>query len=839
MATTNEYLNQLQKDKQNLVDNLNTMGVESYDNETFTDLTPKVLEVKGKLQTKTTKASELSDVIVNPDTGFDGMSQVTVSKIVADDINNLEASNIKRGTTILGVEGTFGPTSQVKNAVPSTSAQVIVPDEGIEFMSAVNLAAVTSSIDSDIKSENIKSGIDILGVMGTFAGDINIQENKDIIPTTSQQEILADEGFNAMAKVTVNAVDSSIDNNIQPANIRKGVRILSVEGSYEPEPNQEKRVSARTSDIIVTPDDGFGGLSKVTVNAVTSSIDSDIKPENIKTGVNILGVSGNLPEFIPESIIINPTTEQQIITPTPGKTAITNITVSPVTSEIDVNIQPENIKVNKTILGIMGEYAGDDVTLQEKEVTPSSIDVSTVFPDEGYNGMSRVIVNPVPTDTITITPTQETQTISREGQLPLSEVIVNGVTSNIDSNIKPENIKQNMSILGVVGTYVGDIQTYFGPLTAGSSSSPGVVKSLIKIPDTVSITGTSGLYLFAGCSSLIEYPKLDYSNITNGNYMFYNCSGVQDFHLINNSFGSLLSGEHMFNGCQFLSDCNLTFDSMTSADSLFNGVNTMPNNITVTLPKATVCTDMFRVNPGTADTITIFLGSDIPYSESVAVSRAPLRNIFDTRLSRDNTVMYLNSIDNKDIYIDGRSILNAGTSGSGNPYPVSKLYIGQGVHITNMESFCGDAINQQGGTQYLEVDITDVTSMKNCFYRAGIVSVNFLGSADNLVDVSSFTYNNTSIRKFVEFTGIPNLGKAYTAQESNYSSYSLDLNRATGLTHDSLMNVINGLYDLNLTYNVAGGGILYTQKLILGSTNLAKLTEDEIAIATAKGWTVS
>ena len=48
------------------------------------------------------------------------------------------------------------------------------------------------------------------------------------------------------------------------------------------------------------------------------------------------------------------------------------------------------------------------------------------------------------------------------------------------------------------------------------------------------------------------------------------------------------------------------------------------------------------------------------------------------------------------------------------------------------------------------------------------------------------------------------------------------------------MNVINNLYDLNLTYNVANGGTLYTQSLNLGSTNKAKLTAEEIAIATAK-----
>ena len=46
------------------------------------------------------------------------------------------------------------------------------------------------------------------------------------------------------------------------------------------------------------------------------------------------------------------------------------------------------------------------------------------------------------------------------------------------------------------------------------------------------------------------------------------------------------------------------------------------------------------------------------------------------------------------------------------------------------------------------------------------------------------------------------------------------------------MNVINNLYD------IATKGC-NAQLLYLGSTNLAKLSAEEIAIATNKGWTVS
>ena len=62
----------------------------------------------------------------------------------------------------------------------------------------------------------------------------------------------------------------------------------------------------------------------------------------------------------------------------------------------------------------------------------------------------------------------------------------------------------------------------------------------------------------------------------------------------------------------------------------------------------------------------------------------------------------------------------------------------------------------------------------------------------------------------------------------NYAYYSLDLSAAQNLTYESLINIINNLYDLNISYNVAGGGTLYSQKLVLGATNLAKLTSEEI-----------
>ena len=57
------------------------------------------------------------------------------------------------------------------------------------------------------------------------------------------------------------------------------------------------------------------------------------------------------------------------------------------------------------------------------------------------------------------------------------------------------------------------------------------------------------------------------------------------------------------------------------------------------------------------------------------------------------------------------------------------------------------------------------------------------------------------------------------------------LSWCTKLTHDSLMSVINHLKDFT--------GTSTTKTLTLGTTNLDKLTDEEKAIATDKGWTLA
>ena len=62
-------------------------------------------------------------------------------------------------------------------------------------------------------------------------------QDKTVTPTTEQQTIQADDGYDGLDTVTVEAVTAAIDENIQSSNIRQGKTILGIPGNLNPENN--------------------------------------------------------------------------------------------------------------------------------------------------------------------------------------------------------------------------------------------------------------------------------------------------------------------------------------------------------------------------------------------------------------------------------------------------------------------------------------------------------------------------------------------------------------------------------------------------------------------------
>jgi hypothetical protein len=112
----------------------------------------------------------------------------------------------------------------------------------------------------------------------------------------------------------------------------------------------------------------------------------------------------------------------------------------------------------------------------------------------------------------------------------------------------------------------------------------------------------------------------------------------------------------------------------------------------------------------------------------------------------------------------------------------------------------------------------NITSLDGTFTKGnggGVKGMNItlLVPNPNCTWTDTFAYHNVASLKLLEGTKIGN---------------PVNLSSAKNLSHDDLMGVINCLEKIDTD-----------KTLTIGSTNLAKLTEDEKKIATDKGWTLA
>ena len=109
----------------------------------------------------------------------------------------------------------------------------------------------------------------------------------------------------------------------------------------------------------------------------------------------------------------------------------------------------------------------------------------------------------------------------------------------------------------------------------------------------------------------------------------------------------------------------------------------------------------------------------------------------------------------------------------------------------------------------------NATNLEYCFYYCTAITSLTLpdGFGQNATNLNSCFY---SCSQLTDITGNPNF------------KVSIDFSPCTKLTHDSIMVVVNGLQT-----------VTSKQTLTLGSTNLAKLTDEDKKIATDKGWTLA
>lgn len=100
--------------------------------------------------------------------------------------------------------------------------------EASTIVDVLNAIAVLLGGDGDAVT-NAEAIDNITAVASALVPDY---EDIDVTPTTSEQEITATSG-KTLRKVTVAAVTAAIDDNITAGNIKDGVTILGVTGTYD------------------------------------------------------------------------------------------------------------------------------------------------------------------------------------------------------------------------------------------------------------------------------------------------------------------------------------------------------------------------------------------------------------------------------------------------------------------------------------------------------------------------------------------------------------------------------------------------------------------------------
>ena len=385
------------------------------------------------LQEKNVTITENTTTQVTPDNNYIGLSRVIITTDIPTGVNNQEKSE----------------------TVHANTSMTIYPDSGYTGLSRVN---VTAKADLQDKFAKISQG----GVTNiTYDEGFDGLKSVEVFVDVPLGKIEFDSSTNAQRVVT----DSSgyCDITVNPYTVKD----IYVDSSTSPQVIRPTDTDAFNNIYInklsldplnINPSKSMqvfqGAYDFVQVHPVTSSIDSNIVPKNIRKDVSILGVKGTLESVGDiEELTVDSSTSTQVYTPSQGYIGFSKVTVEP--------------------------YVLDSKT----------IDSSTVrqIVTSNEDGLSSVTVEPYTLESRTVDAEVTDKIVTPTRADALSSVKVNKVTSNIDSNIIPENIRKDTTILGVTGTFEGS-----------GICIPGV-------PYIESVDDTDGVMIYLGIGTVPEY----------------------------------------------------------------------------------------------------------------------------------------------------------------------------------------------------------------------------------------------------------------------------------------------------------------------------------------------
>jgi hypothetical protein len=382
-------------------------------------------------------------------------------------------------------------TKAATTITPSSASQTAV-DSGVYTTGKITVSAVPTEIKTITANGTYSpsSGKYFSSVEVAVAGDVPTYQSKTVSPSTSAQTVTADDGYDALSDVTVNAIQTETKSvtpttsaqTITPTSgkyltqvdveaIQTETKSVTSNGTYNPTSGkyfssvtvnvpaetfntQTKTVTPTESTQTVSPDNGYDGLSTVTVNPISSTYVGSAVPTKGATTITPNSNSQTAISF--------------------GTYATGDVIVSAVPTET------KSITANGTYTPSDGKYfssvsvsvVGDTFDTQEKSVTPTESE-QVVGPDAGYDGLSSVTVGAISSTYIgsgiahksaeTYTPTENAQIISAGQYLDGDQTIAaisstyvgSGVTRKEAATIIPSESEQTIA----ANQYLTGVQT--------------------------------------------------------------------------------------------------------------------------------------------------------------------------------------------------------------------------------------------------------------------------------------------------------------------------------------------------------------------------------------------
>lgn len=167
-----------------------------YGGNTLIDLTADTIKAEHLIKGYTAHGAD-----GEPITGTNDWDSNTMDATAADSEILLSKTVYVKGAK---KTGTMPNNGAVSGAI-STKAGVYTVPKG--YHDGSGKVQIASAEQAKLIPENVREGITLLGVVGTMSGTEDaIPQAKEVTPSTTEQEVLPDTGYNFLSQVTVKAI---------------------------------------------------------------------------------------------------------------------------------------------------------------------------------------------------------------------------------------------------------------------------------------------------------------------------------------------------------------------------------------------------------------------------------------------------------------------------------------------------------------------------------------------------------------------------------------------------------------------------------------------------------